>query len=57
MKESEKKLKQETQAIKMSYKINRNCADTEEKNIKNCQIISKGIIIMRKRYVLNRSHE
>lgn len=41
----------------MSYKINRNCADTEEKNIKNCQIISKGIIIMRKRYVLNRSHE
>ena len=51
-------MKQETQAIKMGYKINRNCAHTEEKSItKNCQIISKGIIIKRKRYVLNRSYK
>lgn len=27
-------MKQETQAIKMGYKINRSCADTEEKSIK-----------------------
>lgn len=47
MKESEKTEVWETQ-IKMSYKINEKLYRHGE-NIKNCQIISKGIIIMRKR--------
>lgn len=51
-------MKQEAKAIKMSYKINRNCADIEKKSTtKICQIISKGIISKKKRHILNGSYE